>query len=134
MSAEARAAFGKSTAPDPALDVHPPPKGSSAERKEQGQFANWLLFQNGEGRDIPYCWHATHTSSKATPGTPDFWVGVNGHSMWIEFKRDYTCKLSPEQELFRQRCERQHIEMYVVYSAFEAIKLVQERMSLFDLL
>jgi hypothetical protein len=133
MSPEAQAIYGKSTAPDPALDVHPPPKSDRAEKKEQAQFANWLLLQNSEGKDIPFCWHATHTSSKATPGTPDFWVGINGHSLWIEFKRDYSCKLSPEQETFRRRCEIQRIEMHVVYSAFEAIKLVQDRFDLFNL-
>ena len=135
MSAEARAFYKPdSTAPDPKLEIHPPAKRTAAERKEQGQFANWLLFQNSEGRDLPFCWHATHAPSKATPGTPDFWVGVNGHSLWIEFKRDYSEKLSPDQETFRKRCEAQSIEMRVVYSAAEAIQLVKERSSLFDLL
>lgn len=139
MDADTRASFEAekhafSTAPAPALDVHPSAKRSTAERKEQAQFANWLLFQNSEGKDIPFCWHATHTSSKATPGTPDFWVGINGHSMWIEFKRDYGEKLSPNQEEFRRRCEKQRVEWHIVYSAFEAIKLVQERFDLFDLL
>lgn len=134
MSAEARALYAKdSTAPDPKLEVHPPAKRSTAERKEQGQFANWLLLQNSEGKMIPWCWHATHKPSTASPGVPDFWVGV-AHGIWLEFKRDYTCDLSDEQELFRQRCEAQGIEMRVVYSAHEAIQLVQERLSLFDLL
>lgn len=138
MDAEVRASFETekhafSTAPDPELDVHPSAKRSTAERKEQGQFANWLLLQNSEGKDIPFCWHATHTSSKATPGTPDFWVGINGHSLWIEFKRDYSCKLSPDQEIFRRRCEIQRVEWRIAYSAHEAMKLVEERMSLFDL-
>jgi hypothetical protein len=114
-----------STAPDPKLEIHPPPKRSAAEKKEQAQFANYLLLKNSEGCDYPFCWHATHTASKATPGTPDFWVGVNRHSMWIEFKRDYSCDLSDEQELFRKRCEVQGVEWHIVYSAGEAILLVQ---------
>lgn len=115
-----------SSAPDPKQEVHPEAKRDTAERKEQADFANWLLLQNSKGRMIPFCWHATHTRSKASPGTPDFWVGINWHSMWIEFKRDYSCDLSPEQEEFRQRCEAQCIEMHVVYSCGEAIRLVEE--------
>lgn len=137
MSASEQAFYGKkhaSTAPDSELEVHPPAKRSVAERKEQGQFANWLLLQNSNGKMIPWCWHATHKASTASPGVPDFWIGVNSHGLWLEFKRDYGCPLSDEQELFRKRCEMQGIEMRVVYSAFEAIKLVQERMSLFDIL
>jgi hypothetical protein len=110
-----------STAPDPALELHPPPKRSVAERKEQGQFANYLLLKG----NIPFCWHSTHTRSKASPGTPDFWVGVNRHSMWIEFKRDYSCQLTAEQESFRQKCEVQQIEWHLVYSAGEAIRIVE---------
>ena len=46
--------------------------------------------------------------------------------MWIEFKKDYSCDLSDEQEEFRQCCEAQCVEMHVVYSAGEAIELVEE--------
>jgi hypothetical protein len=134
MSLEDQALYRPSTAPDPTLDPHPPPKRNTAERKEQAQFANWLLLQNSNGKLIPWCWHATHKPSTASPGVPDFWVGVNARGLWIEFKRDYSCKLSEEQEEFRQKCEAQQIEMRVVYSAFEAIQLVQAAFSLFDLL
>jgi hypothetical protein len=116
----------QSSAPDPKLRISPPPKRDVPERKEQADFANYLLLQNSQGRKIPFVWHATHTSSKATPGTPDFWVGINRRNMWIEFKRDYGCDLTPEQEEFRLCCEAQGIEMYVVYSAGEAIKLVED--------
>jgi hypothetical protein len=74
---------------------------------------------------IPFVWHATHSRSKATPGTPDFFVGVSGHAMWIEFKRDRSCHLTQEQEAFRLASEAQHIEHYVVYSAGEAIELIR---------
>jgi hypothetical protein len=62
-------------------------KRDADERKEQGDFANWLLLQNSQGRKTPFSWHATHTRSKATLGTPDFWVGINGRGIWLEFKR-----------------------------------------------
>jgi hypothetical protein len=116
----------QSSAPDPKLRVSPPPKRDSPERKEQADFANWLLLQNSKGRAIPFSWHATHTRSKASPGTPDFWVGVNRRGIWIEMKRDYSCDLTPEQEEFRQRCEAQGIEMRVVYSCGEAIQLIED--------
>ena len=45
--------------------------------------------------------------------------------MWIEFKRDDSCALTPEQEQFRLACEAQHIEWHLVYSAAEAIAIVQ---------
>jgi hypothetical protein len=74
--------------------------------------------------DLPFSWHATNARSKATPGTPDFWTGVNRFSLWIEFKRDYSCKLSPEQEEFKAKLEAQGMRLYIVYSALEAIELV----------
>jgi hypothetical protein len=108
------------------LDHRPSPKTGTAEKKEQGTFASWLLLQNSKGRKIPFSWHATNSRSKATPGTPDFWLGINGCSMWIEFKREHSCRLSPEQEEFRLACEVQRVEHYVVYSAHEAIETVEK--------
>ena len=118
--------YDESTAKDPKLQIHPEPKQDIPERKQQADFANWLLLQNSNGRDIPFCWHATHTRSKASPGTPDFWVGINRHSMWIEFKKDYSQELSPEQEEFRRKCEVQCCEWHIAYSCAEAIKIVYE--------
>src|SRR3974390_819656 len=69
-------------------------KRDADERREQGDFANRLLLQNNKGRKIPWVWHATHKPSKATVGCPDFYVGINAHSMRIEFKRDNSCKLA----------------------------------------
>jgi hypothetical protein len=100
-------------------------KRDADERREQGDFANWLLLQNSNGRKIPFCWHATYARSKATPGTPDFYVGINGRSIWIEFKKDQTCRLTDEQEQFRLACEAQTIEWHLVYSAQQAIEIVQ---------
>jgi hypothetical protein len=130
MSPADRARYAAVAVPDialaPRLDHRPSAKTTSDERKEQGTFANWLLLQNSKGRKIPFSWHATHTRSKATPGTPDFWLGINAHSMWIEFKRDCSCKLSPEQEEFRVCCAYQGIEWHLVYSAPQAIEIVEE--------
>jgi hypothetical protein len=114
------------TAPVPLLNCHPSRKTTRDERKEQGTFASWLLLQNSKGRKIPFSWHATHTRSKATPGTPDFWLGINGRSLWVKFNRDCSCNLSPEQEEFRVCCACQGIEWHLVYSADEAIQLVTE--------
>jgi len=105
---------------------------STAERKEQGDFANWLLLQNsrrGPNEKIRFVWHATHARSKATPGTPDFYVGINGRSLWFEFKRDLSCALTPEQKQFRLACEAQRIKHHVVHSAAEAIEIVQTSMT-----
>jgi hypothetical protein len=101
------------------------PKRDTDERKQQGDFANWLSLQNSKGRKIPYVWHATNSRSKATPGTPDFWVGINGRGLWFEFKRDSSCRLTREQEEFRSACEAQRVEHYVVHSAAEAIDIVK---------
>jgi hypothetical protein len=102
------------------------PKRDADEKKQQGEFASWLSLQNSKGRKIPFCWHTTHTRSKATPGTPDFWVGINGRGIWFEFKRDDTCKLTTEQEEFRSACEVQRIEHHVVYSSQQAIDIVEQ--------
>lgn len=118
MSVEDQRTYGPGIHPPD--EDHPPPKTDRAERKEQAQFASYCLL-----KDYPFVWHATHKPSKATPGTPDFWVGVNGASLWIEFKRDYSCKLSSDQETFRAKLEAQGLRLYLVYSALEAIELVK---------
>jgi hypothetical protein len=103
----------------PRADAVPPMKTDKAEREEQRHFANYCLLHQ-----YPFVWHATNTRSKATPGTPDFWVGVNRCGLWIEFKRDYSCKLSEQQEDFARKLERQGMKLYVVYSCNEAMELV----------
>jgi hypothetical protein len=109
----------------PRLNTNPSLKRDADEKKEQGEFASWLSLQNSKGRRIPFCWHATHTRSKATPGVPDFWVGVAGRGLWFEFKKDRTCKLTTEQEEFRSACEAQRIEHYLVYSSQQAVDIVE---------
>ena len=126
MNPEDQARYGAvpDAVPTPRLDPQPLCKPGTIERKEQASFANWLLLQNSNGRKIPFCWHATHPRSKASPGTPDFWIGFAGRSMWFEFKRDSSCKLSSEQEEFRVCCACQRIEWHRVHSAAEAIEIV----------
>ena len=132
MSPEDQERFGinpslwQSSAPDPKLDPHPPVKSGGSEKEQQKSFANWLTEKNQKGAKIPWFWHAMHKATKATPGTPDFWVGINSRSVFFEFKRDYSCELTPPQETFRLYCEAQNIEHYVVYSAFAAIKIVED--------
>ena len=104
--------------PDEAV---PPFKTDKSEKKEQASFANHCLL-----RGYPYCWHGTHKRSTGTEGTPDFWVGVNGTGVWIEFKRDHTAPFSPNQIEFSQKCERQKIPWYVVYSHAEAIAICDQ--------
>jgi hypothetical protein len=118
MSPEDQRTYGPGI--QPSLDNHPQPKTDRVERTEQKQFANWCLLN-----ELPFSWHKTNIRSTATPGTPDFWVGVNRMSLWIEFKRDHTCKLSEAQEDFGQKLARQRMTLYVVYSAAEATELVK---------
>lgn len=110
--------------------ISPPSKADRNERREQAQFANWLLLQNSEGPRIPFVWHATHTRSKATPGTPDFLVGINAQWLSIEFKRDSSELLRPAQQAFLEACKAQGLAYYVVYTAQEAIELVHRHDSL----
>jgi hypothetical protein len=120
MSASDQAKYGPGL--HPVDDPHPPPKTDKAEREEQKHFANWLLLNN---LMPPAIWHATHKPTKATLGTPDFVVPVNRLTLFIEFKRDYTCLLSPDQKAFGAALETQGHTLYVCYSAEEAIQLVK---------
>ena len=100
------------------------PREALSRKKEQGTFANWLLRPYSEGRKIPFVLHTTHKPSRATIGCPDFWVGVKQRGLWIEFKANDSCKLSPEQEEFRVCCAYQGFEWRLVYSAQQAIGIV----------
>jgi hypothetical protein len=65
-------------------------------------------------------------SRKTTPGCFDFWIGVSLVSIWVEFKKDPTCKLSEEQQEFRRKCEKRGIPTYIVHSAAEAIEIMKQ--------
>jgi hypothetical protein len=106
-------------------EVTPPPKIDRLEREEQRQFASWILLKNSCGLKIPFVWHSTAHRSKATPGTPDFLVGVNRSWLCFEFKRDYSQALRPAQQEFCDACVAQGLPYYLVYSAQEAIKIVE---------
>jgi hypothetical protein len=97
----------------------PPPRSQvDLERVQQREFASWLTLEG-----YPFCWHRTDKKSTGTLGCPDFAVGVCGITMWIEFKRP-GYRLSPDQEKFKEKLERQKIDYHLVYSADEAIKLI----------
>lgn len=90
------------------------------EREEQRLFAQDLLR-----RRLPKVWHKTNQASRATPGAPDFIVGVGGVTLWIEFKKPGTGRFSKEQLEFQGLLAEQKIKLHVVFSAAEAIALIQ---------
>jgi hypothetical protein len=100
-------------------DPHPPPVTDRLEREEQRLFASWCLRKM-----YPCVWHSTRHRSKASLGCPDFIVGVRGMTLWIEFKRAPN-KLQEDQVKFRELMLGQGITYHLVYSADEAIKLVE---------
>jgi hypothetical protein len=118
MSQEDQAKFGPGIhLPD---EYRPPMKTDKLERNEQRQFANWCLLKG-----YAIIWHSTAHRSKATPGAPDFALTVNSKPLAIEFKRDYSCKLSKDQEEWRALHERNGGIYRVVYSAHEAIAVTE---------
>jgi hypothetical protein len=96
------------------------PRRPRFEREEQRLFANWCLLHG-----LPFCWHATHSRTKATVGVFDFWVGHCGRGAWLEFKRDLGAKLTPEQDAFMMKLSRENAEWHVVTSAAQAIEIVK---------
>jgi hypothetical protein len=107
--------------PDMAPPVVPPMKTDKREKDEQHQFVNYCLLHN-----LPFVWHGTHKRSTANLGVPDFLVGIAGKWLCLEFKRDYSCELSKEQQEFCERCLAQGLEFHVVYGCAEAIKLIEQ--------
>jgi hypothetical protein len=91
---------------------------------EQKTFAAWLKIQQHNGR-LLYVWHATHTKSTATLGTPDFIVATAGpKTLWLEFKSPGN-HLSPEQEQNLSVLLALGHAAQVVATAQEAITLVK---------
>jgi hypothetical protein len=111
--------------PEMAPPVVPPMKTDRLERDEQRQFCNWCLLHS-----LPFVWHGTHKRSSANLGVPDFLVGIAGTWLCLEFKRDYACQLTKEQEEFCERCLAQGLVYKIVYNCAEAIKAVEEADSL----
>jgi hypothetical protein len=120
MGPEDRARYSPAGLPAPAPVTPPPAKNRTtrAERIHQGTFANHCLRKG-----YAFTWHRTDKPSTASPGTPDFIVGVRARTFWIEFKLPGE-KLSPDQADFRNRLAAQGIALEVVYSDAEAIALV----------
>ena len=90
------------------------------ERTEQRLFAQEL-----SRLDFPFVWHRTDRKTAATLGTPDFIVGLNGQTLWIEFKA-LGGALSYEQTKFLARLGRQRIALHVCCGAAEAIRLLHK--------
>jgi hypothetical protein len=105
--------------------VVPPAKTDRLEKDEQKQFVSWCMLHN-----LPYVWHGTHKRSSANLGVPDFIVGVNRQTFYLEFKRDFSCALTKEQQQFAECCLEQGLFYRVVYSCGEAIKLIEAADSL----
>jgi len=120
MSPEDQAKLGIEVRPSFEDDPHPPFVTDKLEREEQRQFANWCLLHK-----YATVWHSTKARSRASVGCPDFVVGVNGVTLWIEFKRAPN-KLSEDQRKFKELLEGQNIIYYIVYSAGEAITLTEK--------
>lgn len=119
MSPEDQIKYGPEIRASYEEDPHPPPVTDKLERDEQRQFANWCLLHS-----YPFYWHSTAHKTKASAGCTDFIVGAKKISFWIEFKRAPN-PLTPDQKDFKERLEGQEIPYYIVYSADEAIKLVE---------
>jgi len=134
MSLEDQARYGAAagttsvlgTALVPPQDRRTSAKSSDSEKTEQKQFAHYLKSENEKGRAIPWVWWPLHTKSRTTPGAGDFWLGVNRHSLWLEFKVGPDKQLSPVQKEFRRMCLIQGIEHRVVYNAAEAIEILEK--------
>ena len=123
MSLEDQARYGPPVHPDdltaPPIYQEPPRSQVDLERVQQREFASWLSLEG-----YPYDWHRTDKKSTGTLGCPDFIVGVNGTTVWAEFKRP-GYKLSPDQENFKEKLAKQKIHMHLVYSSNEAIELIE---------
>jgi hypothetical protein len=90
------------------------------EREEQRVFSREL-----NRLELPFYWHRTDKPTGANAGVPDFIVGVNGVTVWIEFKAEGSGRMRPEQIRFQELLARQKIKYRLVFSAKEAIELLQ---------
>jgi VRR-NUC domain len=103
-------------------DPHPPNKTGTTERREQREFANWLLLHGYYDGTV---WHRTDKATGAKRGCPDFIVPIWKGVLYIEFKLPGG-KLSKEQEEFRACIEAKGHTLFVCYSAHEAMQLVEQ--------
>jgi len=70
-------------------------------------------------------WHRTDKRSTANRGCPDFIVGAKSTTWWIEFKRPGEA-LRPDQAAFKKELAQNGIQMHVVFSAIEAVALIEQ--------
>jgi hypothetical protein len=100
-----------------------------AEATEKGrrkyELAEQRIFLSElQRRELPFYYHRSDTATGATLGCPDFIVGVNAVTLWIEFKSPGG-RLSEHQERFGNMLATQHIRHHIVFSAEEAITLLK---------
>lgn len=88
------------------------------EREEQRLFVNELLR-----REIPYEWHRTDKATRSTVGCPDFIFGINGVTVWMEFKA-LGGTMSDEQLAFAEKLRKQNQRFHLVFSCKEAIEIL----------
>lgn len=89
------------------------------EREEQRVFSREL-----NRLELPFYWHRTDKPTGANAGVPDFIIGVNGVTLWVEFKAEGSGRMRPEQAHFQELLARQKIKYHLVFSAAEAIELL----------
>ena len=75
-------------------------------------------------RGWAYVWHSTKKRSTGTIGTPDAIVVAHGKVFWIEFKLPGQF-LSPDQQVFARLLAQNGAQLHVVYSAEEALALIE---------
>jgi hypothetical protein len=109
--------------PPYAQDHHAPVQTGRLERKEQRDFANWLILNKYYDGTV---WHRTDKPTGARRGTPDFIVPIWGGVLYIEFKLPGE-DLSKDQKEFRACIEAKGHTLYICYSSGEAIALVKQK-------
>ena len=122
MSPEDQARYGGKPGihPDYKDDPHPPVNTGEAEKTMQKNFA--VECFNRRWRPV---WHGMHKRSTANRGCPDFIVAARGHTFWIEFKKPGE-DLSPDQATFKIELAQNGIQMYTVFSADEAVQVIEQ--------
>jgi hypothetical protein len=96
--------IAQTTIPVPTLGCHSSPKSSVAERRNRATSRTGCCYRTAnatERRKSLSSGTPLISPRRPPPGTPDFFVGVSGHAMWIEFKKDRSCHLTQEQDEFR---------------------------------
>lgn len=76
-------------------------------------------------------WFAYNNHLKAMgvlKGAPDYLIIAKGRFMFIEFKRSKSQKLSDQQVMFKEFCDRNEIPFLCTYTSLEAIKFIKDNL------